>query len=234
VNQLLDLLYPPHCPACNAIVATGDGLCGPCYGTTVFTAGLVCDACAVPLIGDAEDAPAHCDACTQAPPVWDRARAPFYYEGTARRMILRLKNGTPDLATPLGLWLAEAAQPLVTPATLVAPVPAHWLRRLARRYDQAALLAAAAARALGLAHHPDLLRRARITPKMDGLTVEARAANVASAFRPDPARLAGAHVLLIDDVMTTGATLDAAARACLDGGAARVSTAFLARVAKRP
>jgi predicted amidophosphoribosyltransferase len=117
----------------------------------------------------------------------------------------------------------------------VAPVPLHWLRLIRRRYNQAALLSAGLARAAGLEHCPDLLLRRRATPSQEGRGRDGRFANLAEALVLHPrraARVEGRHVLLVDDVMTSGATFAAAAEACLAGGALDVSVLALARVSK--
>jgi predicted amidophosphoribosyltransferase len=159
------------------------------------------------------------------------------YEGTARRLVLALKHADRlDIARPAGAWLARAAAPILVPGMLVAPVPLHWLRLLRRRYNQSALLSAALARAAGLEHCPDLLVRVRRTGSQDGRGRAARFAAVEGAIRPHPrrgARAAGRHVLLVDDVMTSGATLAAAAEGARAAGAAEVSVVTLARVTHR-
>lgn len=131
--------------------------------------------------------------------------------------------------------MARAAQPLLQPGMLVAPVPLHWLRLIKRRYNQAALLSSAIARLAGLDHCPDLLQRRRNTGSQDGLTRDGRFANMTGALTAHPRRLRlveGRHVLLVDDVMTSGATLASAAEACIAAGAREVSVLVMARVAK--
>ena len=132
-------------------------------------------------------------------------------------------------------WLHRAAKPILTPGMLVAPVPLHWWRLFRRRYNQAALLAGGLAALAGLEHCPDLLQRHRATGTQDGRSRDGRFANMQGALRVHPgrkARVRGRDILLVDDVMTSGATLAACARACLDAGASRVDVAVLARVAK--
>lgn len=239
LQSALRLIYPPRCIACGALVEGEFGLCGRCWGEAGFLSGLCCDACGVPLPGDAGGAAGrvlHCDACLAQPRPWSRGRAALVYGGTARRLVLALKHGDrTDLARPLGHWLARAARPLVTPRTLLVPVPLHWRRLLGRRFNQSALLARAAARELGVEVCPDLLIRRRATRPLEGMTRAERQATLADALAPHPRRTArarGRPVLLIDDVMTSGATLAAAAAAALAAGAPRVDVAVLARVAR--
>lgn len=238
LQALVRALYPPLCLGCEGPVATEFGLCGSCWREMPFITGLVCDQCGTPLPGaEDDDGPVACDDCLRRPPPWSRGRALAVYEGLARRMVLQLKHGDRlDLAHPLGDWLAGAARPLLVPRMLVAPVPLHWLRLLRRRSNQSALLSARVARSLGLDHCPDLLRRIRATPGQDHLGRTARHANLAGALAIHPGRAAlarGRPILLIDDVMTSGATLSEATRALLDAGAAGVSTLVVARVRSR-
>ncbi|MFC2969952.1 double zinc ribbon domain-containing protein [Acidimangrovimonas pyrenivorans] len=236
LESALHLVYPPQCLICDALVTTDHGLCGPCWRDTPFVAGLVCDKCGAPLPGEAGDAPVHCDDCLTIARPWERGRAALLYRDNGRALVLRLKHGDRhDLATPAAGWLAQAAAPILAPGMLVAPVPLHWLRLLRRLYNQSALLSAALARMTGLEHCPDLLVRTRATPSQEGRDRDGRFANVARALAPHPRRaerMAGRHVLLVDDVMTSGATLAAAAETCLGAGAAAVSVAVLARVVK--
>ncbi len=201
-----------------------------------FTGGLVCDRCGLPLPGEDQGRAEYCDDCLALARPWARGRAAFLYAGKGRDLTLQLKHADRlDLVRPLAGWLARAARPIVTPGMILAPVPLHWKRLFTRRYNQSALLSAAVARQLGLDHCPDLLVRPRDTGNQDGKTRDQRFANIAGAIRAHPrraGRMAGRHVLLIDDVMTSGATFAAAAEACLTAGASDVSVAALARVAK--
>jgi predicted amidophosphoribosyltransferase len=151
-------------------------------------------------------------------------------------MVLALKHGDRmDLARPAATWLHRASAPILQPDMLVAPIPLHWLRLFKRRYNQSALLSARLARLAQLDHCPDLLIRTRATPSQEGRGRDGRFANVQDAFAPQKrqaARLLGRHVLLVDDVMTSGATFAAAAEACLAHGARAVSVVALARVVK--
>lgn len=236
MQAALRLVYPAQCLMCDTLVEEDFGLCPSCWRDTAFVSGLVCDACGTPLPGEDPGHAVLCDDCLALARPWDRGRAAFLYRDKGREIVLALKHGDRlDLARPAARWLLRAAQPLLRPGMLVAPVPLHWLRLLRRRYNQSALLSAGLARLAGLDHIPDLLRRRRRTPTQDGRTREGRFANLADAIDVAPrhaAALAGRSVLIIDDVMTSGATLAAAAEACRAGGAAEVSVAVLARVAK--
>jgi ComF family protein len=159
------------------------------------------------------------------------------YDGNAKSIVLRLKHADrTDLARPVGEWLAEAARPLVEPDTIVAPVPLHWIRGARRRYNQSILLSKRVSKLLDVDHCPDLLQRRIATRKLDGMSADQRAKAVSGAINLRRRRrqiIEGRHVLLIDDVLTTGATLTECAKACLAGGAAQISVAVLARVAKK-
>ncbi|MFN4100278.1 MAG: ComF family protein [Pararhodobacter sp.] len=230
----LDTLYPPHCLACDAGVLEPGTLCPRCWAETPFLTGLSCDKCASPLPGNPADAPVLCDDCLHVARPWTHGRAPLIYGGAARRMVLGLKYADRhDIARPAGLWLARVTRPLIRPDTLIAPVPLHRARLFRRRYNQSALLAAALARALERPLCPDLLVRTRRTGTQDGRTRPGRFENMAGAITAHPgraARIEGRHILLVDDVMTSGATLAASAAACFAAGADDVDVVVLARV----
>jgi len=167
------------------------------------------------------------------PPVWSRARAvAIYQDGPARRLVHALKYGDRmDMAGPMGLWMARAGAELLAEADLLVPIPLHRRRLFQRRFNQAAALAHSIAAATGLPCDPLLLARVRRTPPQVGLSRAQRAQNVQGAFRTtDPARATGARIVLVDDVMTSGATCNAAARVLLRAGAARVDALTFGRV----
>jgi predicted amidophosphoribosyltransferase len=236
IARLLREVYPPQCIHCGALVEARHQLCADCWRETGFLSGLVCDMCGLALPGDGP-AETLCDDCIAHPKPWGRGRAAIAYEGIGRRLILALKHGDrTDLAPALAIWMARAAAPILGDRAdlLVAPVPLHWRRLATRRYNQAALLGSRVARVLGVDHCPDLLQRVRHTPLLEGHGRAARHDRLAGVIRPHPRRFErarGRHILLVDDVMTTGATLSAAAEAARDAGAARVDILVLARVA---
>ncbi len=229
----LDALLPPRCLACGAVVAEAHRLCGPCWAGADFIAAPHCALCGLPFDVD-PGAGALCGECAVARPPFDRARAALRYGGVARTLVLRLKHADrTDLAPALGRWMARAGAAMLEDADMVAPVPLHRWRLFARRYNQAAVLAAAVARQSGRPFVPDLLRRTRRTPSQAGLSRRARTVNLRGAFAVRARRraaLAGARVVLVDDVMTTGATVAACARVLRRAGAARVDVLTLARV----
>lgn len=236
MQAALHLIYPPQCIACDALVTTDFGLCGACWRDTPFITGLVCDRCGTPLPGQDPGHVVHCDDCLTLVRPWSQGRAAMIYKDRARDLVLGLKHGDRlDLVRPLGAWLARAAEPLIRPGILVVPVPLHWMRLFRRRYNQSALLSASLARHAKLEHCPDLLQRRRNTGSQEGRDRDGRFANMADAISLHPKRgtkVEGRHVLLVDDVMTSGATFAAAAEACLAGGANRISVLALTRVAK--
>ncbi len=233
-RSALNIVYPPQCLACDTLVQQAGTLCPACWRDAAFIHGLACDKCGTPLPGEDDGNPAICDDCLTIARPWGRGRAVMAYEGAARRMVLGLKYGDRhDLAAPAGRWLAQRARPLVRADTVVVPVPLHWWRQLGRRYNQSALLSAALAREIDRPHCPDLLRRPRFTGSQDGRSRLARFENLSDAIMHHSRRAAmieGRHVLLVDDVMTSGATLAASTEACFRAGADAVDVLVLARV----
>ncbi len=177
-----------------------------------------------------------CDDCLKIARPWGRGRAALLYRDNGRRLVLSLKHGDRhDIVRPAAKWMARAAQPLLHAHTLIAPIPLHWTRFLKRRFNQSALLARALAGEIRLEVCPDLLIRPRRTQSLEGLGRDERFATLTDAIQVHPKRrhkIAGRPVLLVDDVMTTGATLAAAAQACIASGAKEVCTLTLARAAK--
>lgn len=236
MQNALKLLYPDQCVGCGELVGAPNGLCGPCWLKTPFIEGLVCDACGVPLLGEAAGARALCDACLVTHPPWARGRAALDYREGARRLVLGLKHGDRmDLIRPAAGWMAERGLPLLTEGTCLVPVPLHWTRLFLRRFNQAAALAGALARIWDVEVLPDALLRTRRTRAQERMTVEERRANMAGALAMNARRtgaIRGRPVLLVDDVMTSGATLGEASRVLYRAGASEVSVLALARVVK--
>lgn len=232
----LQAVYPPQCISCGAGVTSDFGLCGECWRQTAFISGLVCDLCGVPVPGDGADDAAICDDCLTIARPWTRGRSAILYKDNGRRIVLALKHGDRlDLARPASVWMERVAKPLLRPDTLCVPVPLHWFRLFKRRYNQAAVLSAALAKLTHLENCPDGLIRTRSTGSQEGRSRDARFSGVREAFSvPDrqKERIRHRDILLIDDVMTSGATFGAATEALYHAGAASVSVLSLARVAK--
>lgn len=233
-RQVLDAVLPPQCLGCGAAVDGFGRLCATCWGGIDFLAPPFCAICGYPFDFDI-GRDAICGACSGRTPSFRKARAVMRYGAKSRDLVLAFKHGDRiDAAPPYGRWLARAGQTLLADADVLAPVPLHRWRLLRRRYNQSALLAQAAARATGLPVVVDLLARTRPTRAQRG-SWTARRANVGGAIAVRPrwrAALAGRRVVLVDDVLTTGATVEACARALKRAGAAHVDVLTLARVVR--
>ena len=236
LQSIIHAIYPPQCVACDALAMEDHGLCGPCWSETEFIAGAICDTCGAPLLGGDVSEIAQCDDCMTIARPWNRGRAALRYSGNGRKLSLRLKHGDrADLAVPVAKWMALSATPLITSKTVLVPVPLHWTRLVSRRYNQAAELARALASLTDTPVIPDALVRPRRTPQMRRQSREDRFSALAGSMTAHPKRavqLRDRHVLLIDDVMTTGATFAAATEACLTAGADHVNVLALARATK--
>ncbi|MEM6312237.1 MAG: ComF family protein [Pseudomonadota bacterium] len=236
LKSALQLIYPPRCLTCNAQVDDDFGLCGPCWRDTPFISGLVCDHCGVPLPGEDKGEAELCDDCLKIARPWSHGRAALLYKDLGRKLVLSLKHGDrTDLAKPAAKWLARVATPLLRQNTLVAPVPLHWSRMLKRRFNQSAVLADAFAKHLHLDYCPDLLLRTRQTRSLDGLSFDERFATTDGAIKANPRQahlIKDRSILLIDDVMTAGATFSASTQAAYAAQAREVCVLALARVAK--
>lgn len=247
MKDALRLLYPPQCLGCGAGVGEEGALCPDCWREARFITGPACHRCGAPMPGDGhgeamggDDLPGDhaliCDDCLAIARPWRQGRAAMVYGGTGRSLVLAFKHGDrPDLAPALAGWLSRAAAPLIRPDMLVVPVPIHWRRLLKRKYNQAELLAVHLAALRRLEHEPDLLRRTRSTGGQDHRGVSDRFENVAGAIEVNPRhmrRMQGRAILLVDDVMTSGATLAACADALRAGGSGPISVAVLARAVR--
>ena len=229
----LDALLPPRCLACRTEVAAPGTLCPACWQKLAFLGPPHCARCGYPFPYDPGPG-ALCAECTRAPPLWAKARAVLRYDDASRALAVPFKHADrTDMAPALGAWLARAGAEVLADADVLVPVPLHRWRLIVRRYNQAALLAHATGRIAGIPVAPDALVRRRNTPSQGRLKPGERARNVRGAFAVRPGRedaLAGRRVVLVDDVFTTGATVEACTRALRAGGAASVAVLTLARV----
>ena len=231
----LDWLLPPQCLSCRAAVDRQGQVCAAYWRELSFIDGPMCAACGIPFDFEVgEDV--LCGGCMRERPVFSSARAVMRYDDSSRRLILGFKHGDRTAAAPsFGVWMARCGTDLLAAADAVVPVPLHRIRLFARRYNQAALLAHAIARRHGIAVAPDLLTRTRATPSQGGLNPAARVANVRGAIAVRKGRggaVADRRFVVVDDVMTTGATVSACARALLGAGAGAVDVLTLARVVR--
>lgn len=230
----LDALLPPQCLTCEEAVERPGQFCQACFSATQFITAPCCDACGVPLGFATMPGRLLCETCIAEPPPWGRARAALVYDGQSSRVVLSFKHADqPELAAALAPMMARAGGALLAGAALLVPVPLHRGRLLARRYNQSALLAQHLARLSGIPSLPDALRRTRATRKLGMLSAAARAEMVGGAIEVRPHRaaaLAGRRVVLVDDVLTSGATARDCTRALFAAGVAGVDVLVAARV----
>jgi ComF family protein len=227
-----DLIFPHHDFDLGSRAAS-PGLTAQGWARVAFLEAPVCDGCGLPFDYDLGPG-VRCAACEARPRAFARARAACLYDEASRDLILQFKHADRvDLARLFSLWLSRAATELVAEADAVVPVPMHPLRLIRRRYNQAAEMARPLARRSGVAYWPGALKRRRAGESQAGKSGSGRRRNVAGAYVcPEAwrAKVAGKRLLLVDDVMTTGATAEACAKALLKAGARAVDLAVIARV----
>ncbi len=230
----LDLLLPPRCLTCDAAVEAPGRLCATCFRSTAFVTEPCCRRCGTPFRYAGQGGLAKtCDDCTRDPPPWRHGRAALRYDEQARRIVLPFKYGDRvEVAAALAAHMARAGAAMLRDADMLVPVPLHRRKLLARRYNQSAMLALAIGRLSARPVAADALRRVRHTPSLAGQSARERQATLAGAFALRPGRgayVAGQRVVLIDDVLTSGATAGACTRALLAAGAASVDVLVGAR-----
>lgn len=232
-NLSLNVALPPLCPACREPLRDTGAVCASCWSKLSFIAPPYCERLGIPFAYDPGPGVLSMQAIAD-PPAYARARAAVRYDDVARALVHAFKYGDRlDLAPTLGGWMARAGHELLADADALVPVPLHWRRLWARRFNQSAALALAISRIAGIPMAAPVLKRVRATAQQVGLTKTERALNVQGAFRVPPdakGEVAGRRLIVIDDVLTSGATADACARALLRAGAERVDILILARV----
>ncbi|MFO1185474.1 MAG: ComF family protein [Bauldia sp.] len=234
-SRCADFILPPQCLLCETGVARRGALCPACWVALRLIERPFCERLGLPFAYDAGRGALSAEAIAEPPP-FGRLRAVAAFEGGGRDLVHRLKyRDRLDLAPAIGGWMARAGSDLLDTADVVVPVPLHRRRLWQRRFNQSAALAAAVARAGGRPYRPLALERVKPTRRQVGLSATQRQNNVRGAFAVAPRRraeIAGRHVLLVDDVYTTGATAKAATRALLRAGASGVDVVVFARVVR--
>ena len=229
LRAVIDVVLPPRCPGCGEIVDGDDRFCADCFDQLQALGPPQCACCGLPLPHDG-DAAALCGACLAQPPAFARARAPLVYAGPARQLVLALKHGRRlHLARMMARAMLRVAGDLPADAVIV-PVPSHRWRLWQRGFNQAAEIARHLARQSGRPLLVDALDRIKPTASTKGMTRTARLKNVQGAFQVGRAdAIRGRAVILIDDVMTTGATVSACAAKLTKAGARHVEVLTYAR-----
>ncbi|MFY9838547.1 MAG: ComF family protein [Xanthobacteraceae bacterium] len=234
LRAALDLALPPLCAACHEPV-DGRGLCPACWSKLSFITRPYCERLGIPFVYDPGPGILSMEAIA-SPPAYHRARAAVRFDEISRGLVHALKYADRlDLAPMMGRFIAHAGREVLAEADALVPVPLHWRRLWARRFNQSAMLAAAISTQIGVPVAANALRRVKPTAQQFGLSRTERAANVQGAFRVPPdgkAAVTRRRLVLIDDVLTTGATVDGCARALLRAGAANVDVLVFARVAE--
>lgn len=241
LTSLFDLIYPPRCLITGDLIAVQGGISPSYWQALTFITPPLCSCCGMPfphegLAGEEGDEPQIllCLSCIEKKPVYHRARAALVYDDFSSQMIMKFKHADGLALAPLlaGLLRGSGGE-LLNGADLLVPVPLHPLRLLKRKYNQSAELVRHLSRLSGVKAEMQVLQRAKYTRSQGGLSGKERRKNVRKVFRVPEARrqkLADKHVVLIDDVYTTGATLEECTRALLGAGAARVDCLCVARV----
>src|ERR1700733_5112557 len=234
VRATLDLALPPLCAACREPVE-GQGLCPACWSKLSFISRPYCERLGLPFVYDPGPGILSMEAIAD-PPAYHRARAAVRFDEISRALVHALKYGDRlDLAPMMGRWVAQAGHELLADAEALVPVPLHWRRQWARRFNQSAMLAATISAASGVPIAAGALKRVKATVQQVGLSRAERGDNIQGAFRvleTGKAAVAGRRLVLIDDVLTSGATVEGCARALLRAGAANVDVLIFARVAE--
>ena len=234
IQIAIRMLYPPQCIMCREQLQSENALCGSCWRDMPFKTDCACVRRGASLIGVTETAGAECDDCIQNPPPWAEGRAVFRYQGLARKMILELKHGDrPELAAPAAAWMAQTAADILTEKSLIIPITVHWQRFLQRKYNQAEVLAKHVATHSGAELKTDILRRPRKTVPLKEVNRSERFSILENAFEINADKvqeMKEQNIVLIDDVMTSGATLSAAAKTLQQAGTGDMPVLVLERV----
>lgn len=232
-SSFIDFILPPHCPICKKSLQNAHGLCPDCFAHIRFITPPLCHKCGRPFEFQIPEEPL-CGVCCTKIPLFKKARAAFIYDSFSKELILPFKHGDKTELTPLLTTLMMTAGADIFPETdIILAVPLHKIRLIKRKYNQAGLLAKALSERLHKPYLPHILIRHKATSSQGHMRVAERKRNVSNAFKiQNPALIKGKNILLIDDVMTTGATLNECTKILLKSGAKSVSYLTLARVLK--
>jgi len=233
LRAALDIALPRLCAVCREPVE-GEGLCASCWSKRSFITRPYCERLGIPFVYDPGPGILSMEAIAD-PPAYNRARAAVRFDEISRVLVHALKYGDRlDLAPMMGRWISRAGREVLAEADALVPVPLHWRRLWTRRFNQSAMLAAAVSAASGVPMVTDALKRVKATVQQVGLSRSERAANVQGAFRvPEQgeAAVVGRRLIVLDDVLTSGVTVEGCARALLRAGASNVDVLVFARVA---
>jgi len=236
-RKTLNVALPPHCGLCHAEVDAPATLCATCWTRISFIVPPVCTCCGVPF--DRDWGPGTlCATCIESHPTFGQARAAVLYDDAVRSLILALKHGDRhDLVALFATWIYRAGTDFWSTADLIVPVPLHWSRLWSRRFNQSALISQTVGKLSSIPVGVDAVTRTRRTPSQGGLGRRDRLRNVRQAFsvrKSAITKIQGKHVVVIDDVLTTGATVSQVADALHKAGAARIDVVTVARVENKP
>ena len=232
INRFLNLIFPPQCLNCKGRVPTHGTLCQPCWQAVQFISDPMCDACGLPFDYDI-GSEALCGDCIIELPPYRKCRSAFRYDEHSRKLITRFKySDQTQLAKIYGGWLTNAGKELLANADVIIPVPLHYFRFISRRFNQSALLADVISKKSDIKHCSNAMIRTRHTKQQTGLTKNQRKDNVRNAFSVNKKHLPlikDKNILLIDDVFTTGSTIEQCTKTLLKAGAMQVFVLTLAR-----
>ncbi|CAD7034534.1 ComF family protein [Pseudorhizobium endolithicum] len=237
LQRLGDLVYPATCPGCGILTGGHSGFCPNCWTEIRFIERPYCEVLGIPFSYDPGEGMVCADAIAD-PPVFDRLRSVAIHEGPVRHLVHGLKyRDRTDRSAMMAHWMLRASHGFVAGCDAVVPVPLHRWRFASRRFNQSAELARHLARLSDRPFLPSTLVRVKNTSRQVGLTARGRVENVRAAFKVVPGRetdVAGRHILLVDDVFTTGATVSSATRALKKAGASEVTVLTFAMAISGP
>lgn len=238
----LNLILPPRCPISGDIVDSVGAISPRAWRDLTFISDPKCKCCCIPFAVDVatgiENIPDYlCADCMANPKPFDRTISLLQYDDASKKLVLAFKHGDAlHLHTSITPLLANAGQEILSPDSILVPVPLHWRRLVKRRYNQSAVLCASLSKHLGLTYYPDALTRTRHTPPQGHRSARERHKNVAGAFDIKPStaqQISGKTIILVDDVYTTGATLEECAKVLKAAGAKAVNILTVARAVKQ-